>query len=417
MTAKIGVGEYAWWLYTIMPFMSGIVGWGTNVLALKMTFLPIEYVGISWWRLEGEPWGLVGWQGIIPTKAAKMAAICAKLMTERLFDISEIFARIEPEKFYLTMEDGLLVMIDEILGVVGNKYMPKTWNYMPDSVKNEAVLTAHRACPEFLTAFIADMQANIHSVLDIEEMCVSACIQNKRIVNRIFEECGEQEFIFIRRSGFYFGFLFGCVQTGLWIVYDGDWLLPVCGFIVGWFTNFIALKVIFRPLNPVKLGPMIIQGIFLKRQNEVSETFARINCNELLGTEKIWEAILTGPNKKNFQLMLRAHSIVFTEKLIGGLKPLALAAMGNDQFQLMKEDIAMNVIAKLPNLIGCSYDYTTEALDLENTIRTRMQALSPRDFEGVLHPAFEEDEMTLVMVGGVLGMLVGVIQIFIFMFS
>ena len=60
------------------------------------------------------------------------------------------------------------------------------------SVKNEAVLTAHRACPEFLTAFIADMQANIYHVLDIKEMCVTACVNNKEIVNRIFQECGEK---------------------------------------------------------------------------------------------------------------------------------------------------------------------------------------------------------------------------------
>lgn len=172
-----------------------------------------------------------------------------------------------------------------------------------------------------------------------------------------------------------------------------------------------------RPLNPIKIGPMQIQGIFLKRQDEVSETFARINCVELLGTEEMWEAILTGPNRKNFQLMLRAHSIVFTEKLIGGLRTLALAAMGHEQFLLMKEDIAMKIIEKLPNIIGLSYDYTTEALDLERTLRDRMQALSAVDFEGVLHPAFEEDEMTLIMVGGVLGMLVGVIQIFIFKFT
>lgn len=400
-----------------MPFMSGVVGWATNVLALKMTFLPIEYIGVNWWRMEGEPWGLFGWQGIIPTKAAKMASITAKLMTERLFDISEIFGRLEPEKFYLSMEDGLLIMIDEILTDVGKRYMPTTWSYMPDSVKNEAVLTAHRACPEFLTAFIADMQANIHSVLDIEEMCVSACVKNKKIVNRIFQECGEQEFIFIRRSGFYFGFLFGCCQAGLWMVYDGDWLLPVCGFIVGWFTNYIALKVIFRPLNPIRIGPIKVQGIFLKRQHEVSETFARINCVELLGTEQMWNAILNGPNRKNFQLMLRAHSIIFTEKLIGGLRPLAIAAMGNEQFVLMKEDIAMQIIEKLPHIIGLSYEYTTEALDMERTIRERMQSLSAVEFEGVLHPAFEEDETTLIMVGGVLGMLVGVIQIFIFMFS
>lgn len=223
-----------------------------------------------------------------------------------------------------------------------------------------------------------------------------------------------QEFIFIKKSGFYLGFLFGCVQTGLWLIYDGNWLLPIGGFIVGWFTNYIALKVIFRPLRPV--GPFKIQGIFLKRQQEVSEVFARINCQELLGTEQIWNSILTGPNRKNFQLLLRAHSLVFTEKLIGGLRPLALAAMGSDQFAMMKEDIATKVIEKLPNIIGLTYDYTTVALDMETTIRTKMQSLSPEEFEGVLHPAFEEDEMTLIMVGGMLGMMVGVLEIFIFMF-
>jgi len=115
-----------------MPFMSGIVGWGTNVLALAMTFGPLEYKGISLWRIEGEPWGLFGWQGIIPTKAEKMASICADLMTTKLFDIKEIFGRLEPEKFYAAMEDGLLIMIDEILNDVANVYMPKTWNMMPE---------------------------------------------------------------------------------------------------------------------------------------------------------------------------------------------------------------------------------------------------------------------------------------------
>ena len=60
-----------------------------------------------------------------------MATICADLMTTRLFDIKEIFGRLEPEKFYECMEDRLLLMIDEILNDVGNRYMPKTWNYMP----------------------------------------------------------------------------------------------------------------------------------------------------------------------------------------------------------------------------------------------------------------------------------------------
>jgi uncharacterized membrane protein YheB (UPF0754 family) len=131
MVATIGVGDYPWWSYAIMPFMSGIVGWGTNVLALEMTFRPIEYFGVEWFRMHEQPWGLFGWQGIIPTKAAKMASICAELMTTKLFDIKDIFGRLEPEKMYDCMEDGLLLMIDEILQDVANEYMPKTWNYMP----------------------------------------------------------------------------------------------------------------------------------------------------------------------------------------------------------------------------------------------------------------------------------------------
>ena len=39
---------------------------------------------------------------------------------------------------------------------------------------------------------------------------------------------------------------------------------------------------------------------------------------------------------------------------------------------------------KLPLIIDQSYEYTTEALDMENTIRSKMQSLSSAEFEGVL---------------------------------
>jgi uncharacterized membrane protein YheB (UPF0754 family) len=200
---------------------------------------------------------------------------------------------------------------------------------------------------------------------------------------------------------------------GIWFFYDASWTLPVSGFIVGWLTNWLALKLIFRPLNPIRLGPFVLQGIFLKRQKEVSETFARVNCVEILHTKAMWDAILTGPLSKNFYAMLRAHTIVFTEKLIGSLKPIAIAAMGSSTFAMMKEDIATMVTEQLPSIIDHSYEYTAQALDLENTIREKMVALTSVEFEGVLHPAFEEDEFLLIMVGGILGLLVGVLQIFV----
>ena len=93
-----------WWQYALIPFMSGLIGWFTNVLALEMTFYPIEYLGIEWFRIKDQPWGLFGWQGIIPTKAEKMAKTAITLLTTRLFSLEELFARIDPEKFYEAAE-------------------------------------------------------------------------------------------------------------------------------------------------------------------------------------------------------------------------------------------------------------------------------------------------------------------------
>jgi uncharacterized membrane protein YheB (UPF0754 family) len=162
-----------------------------------------------------------------------------------------------------------------------------------------------------MSSFMTDVTTHVDDILDIKQMTVEACVHNKQLVNSIFEECGAKEFKFIRESGLYFGFAFGVIQmiVSYWV--DDLWLLPVAGFLVGYATNWLALKVIFRPLQPRKLYcGCTIHGLFLQRQSEVSETFARVICVDILHTKAIWERILTGPLSTNFYAMLRAHSIL-----------------------------------------------------------------------------------------------------------
>lgn len=159
---------------------------------------------------------------------------------------------------------------------------------------------------------------------------------------------------------------------------------------------------------------MTFQGIFLKRQAEVSEVFARVICVEILHIKAIWNAIFNGARSKNFTAMLRAHTLVFTDKLLAEIEPLAVAAMGTEKFLQMKEDVARKVTQKIPDVIDSSFEYTQRALDMENIIRSKMAELPPDEFEGVLHPAFQEDEIQLILLGGVLGAIVGALQLLIF---
>ena len=58
---------------------------------------------------------------------------------------------------------------------------------------------------------------------------------------------------------------------------------------------------------------------------------------------------------------------------------------------------------ELPRLHG----YVDETLALKPTLKDNLRKLTPAQFERVLHPVFEEDELTLVIVGAVLGGAVG----------
>ena len=81
---------------------------------------------------------------------------------------------------------------------------------------------------------------------------------------------------FLVESGTYFGFLLGIVQMLQWAVYPASWTLPVGGAVVGYITNWIALKYIFEPLEPTKVQIIPLLLIFIlyisvgnnKRNNE-----------------------------------------------------------------------------------------------------------------------------------------------------
>ena len=113
-------------------------------------------------------------------------------------------------------------------------------------------------------------------------------------------------------------------------------MLPIFGVLVGLLTNYIALYMIFKPINPrnVNLGccTVTLQGLFLKRQKEASISFARRIVGTVLHSENIWKHMLNGPKKDAFRALLDKHVEEFTDNLIGYSKPLVKAYLGDEEF-------------------------------------------------------------------------------------
>ena len=64
----------------------------------------------------------------------------------------------------------------------------------------------------------------------------------------------------------------------------------------------------------MRLGPFVLQGMFLKRQREVSEEFAECLTEKLFTSESLWHHMLNGPKSEAFAKLLHAR----TQQLMGG---------------------------------------------------------------------------------------------------
>lgn len=393
-------------MYLSIPVTSAIIGWGTNVLALKMTFYPVEFIGIK-------PY--IGWQGIIPSKAAKMAKLSVDLWTTRLVDVKELFAQIDPAQVAEEMRPQFDRISKEIMDEFMADQMPEVWSRLPDSVKKVVYARISRDMPKIVNDIMTDVKENIEDVFDLKRMVVERLLQDKSLLNEIFLKCGREEFKFIERSGIYFGFLFGLVQMGVWYLYDAWWILPVFGLLVGYATNWLALKLIFEPVKPIKIFGREFQGLFITRQNEVSAEYAAMLANEIFTFDRIFAAIINGPTKEKFVDMISIHAKKAIDEGVGISKPVVKFIAGKRNYDKMKDLVVEKTIKELPSSVKPVFPYAEEAMDLETVFREKMQALSPPEFVDFLRPVFQEDELKLILTGAFLGMAAGFGQlIFVF---
>ena len=395
------------WLYLSMPVTSGIVGFVTNVIAIKMMFLPLEFFGKP-------PY--LGWQGIVPRKAGKMATIACNTIVPRLVSEKEIFERLDPIRVTQEIEAPILAIVDQIVDEVMFEYEPVLWENLPQTAKKIIIDRVKGDAPEVVQAVMSNIRDNVTEMFDMTDMVVTTLVRDKALINKIFQETGKSEFEFIGRSGFYFGFLFGIFQMVGWTFYKADFQLPLFGLLVGYLTNYIALKMIFRPQFPTKLGPWLIHGLFHKRQKEVSRDYARLIAEEIVTPSHIIEAVLKGPYADRVFNMIAKNVKHVIDAQSGIAKPFVAWTVGTKRYIELKNLAVERIVEKLPSAVKHVDDYAKEAMDIANTLAERLQALPPPDFEGMLRPAFEEDEWILIAVGAALGFLVGVGQVIMFKF-
>eukprot|EP00588_Corethron_pennatum_P010490 CAMPEP_0194269714 /NCGR_PEP_ID=MMETSP0169-20130528/3830_1 /TAXON_ID=218684 /ORGANISM="Corethron pennatum, Strain L29A3" /LENGTH=364 /DNA_ID=CAMNT_0039011463 /DNA_START=577 /DNA_END=1672 /DNA_ORIENTATION=+ len=335
------------------------------------------------------------------------------LVLSQLLSVRELFSRLDPRR----IADLLGPEIPKLTNSIASDILPKIVRVGSDAavggataseaanlgVRGRALKIVSKFNRRFLIHFVKDVQENVEDCLNIKNCVVDQMITDRSLLGNLFQRLASKELKFLRTSGVWFGFLLGLVQMTVSLFWNNPWSISIGGLFVGYVSNWLALKMIFEPINPTKFGPLVLQGLFLKRQKEVSAEFAHLISKNLLTSEKLWNSILTDASTS------ASFRSIFAKNLFSLMNKVTLGLAFRPQSKTLN-DISVKVVENLGSHVGVLHEYIDKTLCLETSLRVKMEGMTSLQFERVLHPIFEEDELKLVIAGAALGFGAGYFQ-------
>lgn len=382
--------------YLLIPFIAAGAGWGTNWLAIKMTFYPLEYVGKF-------PFG---WRGVVPSRIRKFATGLVDTTIGRIGGLPAVVDAVDMEEVKEYFLDTATPMIAEAVHSLMREQKRVMWENMPAPTKKLVFQVVEMEMREGIDDLATDIHDHFERLLDLRELVVRKCEENPDLLNQMVFACASKELSFLVFSGAFFGFGFGVVQALVWFFVPQWWVLPFFGFLVGTLTNWIAIQLIFTPLEPKKYGPFTFQGLFLKRQKEISQEFSKVFTEQVITAQEIVHTMMHGERSDRTMDMLRAHiSDIMENKLIVQLA--TQAAVGPEGYADLKDAALKKAIQYTEELAEDKQFNQNQAEMVQKMLHERISTQPPAEFQDLVRPIFHEDEWILVAIGGGLGALVG----------
>lgn len=391
-----------WFIYLSMPLVAAFVGYTTKLVALQMLERPIEFVGI----------GPIGWQGVVPRRAGKTAALTIQMLTDKLLQPEDFLDKIDAKQAMEELREPLTRSVDAMARDLAEQVRPGLWNSIPAAGRNAVLSRVRAAAPDVIDNLIAEMKTDLPRFVDLQYLAITTLVKNKAQLNELVKGLGGAALKFIRRSGIYFGFAIGLVQMVAWGLLHNPWIMPGFGFVTGFASDWLAINLIFIPREPKKLlGFIPVHGVLHAQRDNIIRDYARLLANDLFSADVLLDAILHGPTSERLFAAIEKEVSAALDAQAGLAQPLITLAIGTKRYRQAKEAIVQMLLERLPETMQQAKDYAAKTLDIENLIVEKMNKLSPAQYESILRPVFKDDEMLMIMVGAILGFLVGELQV------
>ena len=188
-------------------------------------------------------------------------------------------------------------------------------------------------------------------------------------------------------------------------------LLPLIAAFIGWFTNWIAIKMLFHTKQPKRILGITFQGIFPKRQAQFAEKLGQIVANDLVNIKEIVSGLNNEDAVYETKPMIEVHIDHFLSEKLPQKMPIISMFISKQLIAEMKNTLMDEIIEMYPQIADQMMSSLEKKISIEKMVSNKVTQFSSDKLEAILVSIMQKEFKFVEIIGGVLGFLIGIIQV------
>ncbi len=177
----------------------------------------------------------------------------------------------------------------------------------------------------------------------------------------------------------------------------------------GYFTNWLAVKLLLKPVRPVNVLGFKIQGLLPRRQAELADSISEAIARQFLTEQDILNFLSQIDPKEAMRKLL----VEKWEEKLGGIldsMPFIKAFVSPEKLYGIRDKIAGAFAEESDTFIYNLVQTLEDKIDLRETIRRNILSFKVEQLNGIIEEIGKREFGEIAIIGGVLGLLIGAIQ-------
>ncbi|MCA1480837.1 hypothetical protein I6F37_38580, partial [Bradyrhizobium sp. NBAIM08] len=154
----------------------------------------------------------------------------------------------------------------------------------------------------------------------------------------------------------------------------------VLGVLVGWITNALGMWLIFEPPEPRRILGIKVHGLFLRRQDQAAEVYARIIADDVITLENIGNFLIDGPRGDRTQQMIQTALGPAIDGAMGPARTAVRVAMGPAEYDSVRESVGREAVGHTLTPFKDPEFSRQQSERIRTLIAARTKELPPADF-------------------------------------